>query len=112
MTCGSFWSTWMAMRCGLPSAARPVEANAIDRKSTRLNSSHQIISYAVFCLKKKIFDKRAILLDANHRRMSLQLEIAAHIAQRDITPLMCDQNKNLIADNVVRIQPSSVATVL
>src|SRR5258708_29760548 len=26
---------------------------ATDRKSTRLNSSHQIISYAVFCLKKK-----------------------------------------------------------
>src|SRR5258708_26868222 len=30
-----------------------------DRKSTRLNSSHQIISYAVFCLKKKKKDKRA-----------------------------------------------------
>src|SRR5947208_10334723 len=28
-------------------------ALAQDRKSTRLNSSHQIISYAVFCLKKK-----------------------------------------------------------
>src|SRR5258708_15647832 len=27
--------------------------NRADRKSTRLNSSHQIISYAVFCLKKK-----------------------------------------------------------
>src|SRR5258708_28986544 len=27
---------------------------SLDRKSTRLNSSHQIISYAVFCLKKKI----------------------------------------------------------
>src|SRR3954462_4690747 len=27
---------------------------ALDRKSTRLNSSHTIISYAVFCLKKKI----------------------------------------------------------
>ena len=27
----------------------------VDRKSTRLNSSHQTISYAVFCLKKKIF---------------------------------------------------------
>src|SRR5258708_29720270 len=27
--------------------------SARDRKSTRLNSSHQIISYAVFCLKKK-----------------------------------------------------------
>src|SRR5258708_12218719 len=28
-------------------------SSAQDRKSTRLNSSHQIISYAVFCLKKK-----------------------------------------------------------
>src|SRR5258708_25351583 len=28
-------------------------AKEADRKSTRLNSSHQIISYAVFCLKKK-----------------------------------------------------------
>src|SRR5258708_13020370 len=32
--------------------ARCVQAQR-DRKSTRLNSSHQIISYAVFCLKKK-----------------------------------------------------------
>src|SRR5258708_13379258 len=32
-----------------------------DRKSTRLNSSHQIISYAVFCLKKK---KKKILSNA------------------------------------------------
>src|SRR5258708_1814175 len=31
----------------------PPEARNLDRKSTRLNSSHQIISYAVFCLKKK-----------------------------------------------------------
>src|SRR5258708_30667603 len=29
------------------------DAHLQDRKSTRLNSSHQIISYAVFCLKKK-----------------------------------------------------------
>src|SRR5258708_8942994 len=29
-----------------------------DRKSTRLNSSHQIISYAVFCLKKKKSNKQ------------------------------------------------------
>src|SRR2546429_2672173 len=28
-------------------------ADAVDRKSTRLNSSHGYISYAVFCLKKK-----------------------------------------------------------
>src|SRR5688500_19993846 len=32
---------------------RPVGAQAEDRKSTRLNSSHLVISYAVFCLKKK-----------------------------------------------------------
>src|SRR5258708_11264752 len=32
-----------------PAAVR----DSLDRKSTRLNSSHQIISYAVFCLKKK-----------------------------------------------------------
>src|SRR5258708_16814082 len=37
-------------------AAKP---ETIDRKSTRLNSSHQIISYAVFCLKKKKKKKHA-----------------------------------------------------
>src|SRR5258708_10801692 len=31
---------------------------SLDRKSTRLNSSHQIISYAVFCLKKKKNDEK------------------------------------------------------
>src|SRR5438067_5804343 len=31
----------------------PVLKSSIDRKSTRLNSSHVSISYAVFCLKKK-----------------------------------------------------------
>src|SRR2546426_7260033 len=32
---------------------RTVGTEEIDRKSTRLNSSHLVISYAVFCLKKK-----------------------------------------------------------
>src|SRR5258708_30900370 len=35
------------------SCASPPTRTVRDRKSTRLNSSHQIISYAVFCLKKK-----------------------------------------------------------
>src|SRR5260221_8364215 len=35
------------------SASRCSDRNAGDRKSTRLNSSHTVISYAVFCLKKK-----------------------------------------------------------
>src|SRR5260221_5173219 len=34
-------------------AARMHVGPGIDRKSTRLNSSHTVISYAVFCLKKK-----------------------------------------------------------
>src|SRR2546430_12194568 len=34
-------------------------SHAIDRKSTRLNSSHSQISYAVFCLKKKNISPRA-----------------------------------------------------
>src|SRR5437870_9652183 len=37
----------------LPRAAFSVEEAWEDRKSTRLNSSHVAISYAVFCLKKK-----------------------------------------------------------
>src|SRR5437868_13197746 len=38
--------------CATPPLAY-VNASQIDRKSTRLNSSHVSISYAVFCLKKK-----------------------------------------------------------
>src|SRR5207247_5650789 len=34
-------------------AAKPGRDRGADRKSTRLNSSHEWISYAVFCLKKK-----------------------------------------------------------
>src|SRR5947209_9434350 len=36
-----------------PLEADPSSALPVDRKSTRLNSSHANISYAVFCLKKK-----------------------------------------------------------
>src|SRR5258708_13395524 len=39
-------------KVGFQDAVRML-AQKLDRKSTRLNSSHQIISYAVFCLKKK-----------------------------------------------------------
>src|SRR5258708_16261864 len=47
-----------AERCSSPpegerSLHSAMSATPVDRKSTRLNSSHQIISYAVFCLKKK-----------------------------------------------------------
>src|SRR5436190_9556509 len=47
-----------ARRCVHPRHTRvdaciPTYAYMLDRKSTRLNSSHTVISYAVFCLKKK-----------------------------------------------------------
>src|SRR5256885_9739038 len=35
--------------------------HSIDRKSTRLNSSHLVISYAVFCLKKKSYNFMLII---------------------------------------------------
>src|SRR5258708_23774459 len=38
-----------------------------DRKSTRLNSSHQIISYAVFCLKKKKKKKNKVNSEQQRR---------------------------------------------
>src|SRR5947208_4152818 len=51
------------VRCTAACDAAPVPAGSPqlprpDRKSTRLNSSHQIISYAVFCLKKKTTKKK------------------------------------------------------
>src|SRR5690242_20781463 len=39
----------------------------LDRKSTRLNSSHMSISYAVFCLKKKTADRQRLLLRREER---------------------------------------------
>src|SRR5256885_10559876 len=39
--------------------------NGVDRKSTRLNSSHLVISYAVFCLKKKKHLRHTVQRDDN-----------------------------------------------
>src|SRR5438552_9222718 len=56
--CGDYVNTILFFYSNQPNnSAKSEEVNSIniisDRKSTRLNSSHQIISYAVFCLKKK-----------------------------------------------------------
>src|SRR2546426_5909498 len=73
----SYWFLSPAGGQSLPEAAplssrircrRPVPAGTVrfrtrpDRKSTRLNSSHLVISYAVFCLKKKKKKKEATRL--------------------------------------------------
>src|SRR5436189_4888686 len=46
-----------AMRCRFPACSQTATHRS-DRKSTRLNSSHRCISYAVFCLKKKKKNKK------------------------------------------------------
>src|SRR5258708_20129911 len=51
LTVGEDTAQRAALWAGLEQAY--AERSLADRKSTRLNSSHQIISYAVFCLKKK-----------------------------------------------------------
>src|SRR5256886_7758022 len=43
----------VAHHTAAPQILPPVPASELDRKSTRLNSSHSQISYAVFCLKQK-----------------------------------------------------------
>src|SRR2546426_6341582 len=40
--------------------ANRAHARELDRKSTRLNSSHLVISYAVFCLKKKKLKRKPV----------------------------------------------------
>src|SRR5258708_27430145 len=53
--CAVRWAAEQGVGTGAAQALLPwIQLRvAGDRKSTRLNSSHQIISYAVFCLKKK-----------------------------------------------------------
>src|SRR5690242_21161684 len=46
-------STGLGQGIAIPHGRIPRLPEALDRKSTRLNSSHMSISYAVFCLKKK-----------------------------------------------------------
>src|SRR2546427_7741054 len=48
--------------------ARSGKSRATDRKSTRLNSSHSQISYAVFCLKKKKKKVKQALIELEEER--------------------------------------------
>src|SRR2546430_10811925 len=58
------WIAWSGARLGRVSGTYVVVPQLQDRKSTRLNSSHSQISYAVFCLKKKknIHSAQTVLL--------------------------------------------------
>src|SRR3712207_8854712 len=49
-----------------PGSSASIPSNCVDRKSTRLNSSHANISYAVFCLKKKKHTHKNIVYQYIH----------------------------------------------
>src|ERR1017187_9358413 len=54
-----------------------------DRKSTRLNSSHRCISYAVFCLKKRK-DRKSTRLNSSHRCISYAVFCLKNFTPADI----------------------------
>src|SRR5438105_10986051 len=60
----------------LPSAPRRCSLRGthrdLDRKSTRLNSSHEWISYAVFCLKKKKKEQQSHIRNTSTRSISVE----------------------------------------
>src|SRR2546430_7157605 len=66
-------------RLGLPNPSSPSMKNRKDRKSTRLNSSHSQISYAVFCLKNKTtMDLQIILEELNSSKELLSSVMHEH----------------------------------
>src|SRR5690348_17992604 len=59
---------------------REYQTFGLDRKSTRLNSSHPSISYAVFCLKKKRLGLNEVLPDSLQNRHRLERAFDASLA--------------------------------
>src|SRR5256885_12105211 len=58
-------------------------ASSRDRKSTRLNSSHLVISYAVFCLKKKILADFKVQAHYDHTvELVTVIYVTLYLAQR------------------------------
>src|SRR5438477_5199875 len=64
----------------------------VDRKSTRLNSSHMSISYAVFCLKKKKSQAHSVLKDAQQRSAVIERPRLRH----DPPPVRAGQDHTLL----------------
>src|SRR5207248_7793534 len=66
--------------------SRTFERSRPDRKSTRLNSSHRTISYAVFCLKKKKQPQITIVCIGNsfHHRLLIGLVLSHNLERSDL----------------------------
>src|SRR5688500_19964215 len=61
---------------------RAAPSRSLDRKSTRLNSSHLVISYAVFCLKKKKKNDTTVPGYSNKARIAKRKATASVIRAR------------------------------
>src|SRR5438034_1900347 len=91
----NFRGTWAKRGAAVRIAPnRPAEPRQspldIDRKSTRLNSSHTVISYAVFCLKKKIMQQIAQRRPAIHKdsaRITRETVHHEHVMQDAVSRL-------------------------
>src|ERR1022692_687322 len=69
-----FRSHWFRCQGDSPCFGFPCRQTlVVDRKSTRLNSSHLVISYAVFCLKKKILVRMVFSYPPSHRLVTHKL---------------------------------------
>src|SRR2546430_7296779 len=79
---GNCHQKWARNR-GISTLGRSAE----DRKSTRLNSSHSQISYAVFCLKKKKSDKNFLPISEMTVQSSHKLARNLHMKDIFITDL-------------------------
>src|SRR3989449_6086036 len=88
MQVGLFFLRAQTIR-NLLAAATEVPENNTDRKSTRLNSSHGYISYAVFCLKKKITLEHPRRPKVNHSFMPSDFD---HATLRRQVALQDDQS--------------------
>src|SRR2546429_2243425 len=60
----------------IPASQRGLRGRSQDRKSTRLNSSHGYISYAVFCLKKKKLKPRLLMASILFIFWTLYLQVS------------------------------------
>src|SRR5437588_2157714 len=88
---------WVLMGWALVSRDSASPALHQDRKSTRLNSSHTVISYAVFCLKKKKTSRNSDLLQTNinntHSNIAYHMIVLVNISLKLYHKLSIDTNE-------------------
>src|SRR2546426_8616833 len=73
---------WRCQPGGDGEAGEGAPLPRVDRKSTRLNSSHLVISYAVFCLKKKNKKKEALLTPVSNSERATAIQLMSVARQR------------------------------